>query len=257
MGNDRIGDLSIQFLRDNHIQCDNIVRYQGNSRLAIAFVDDPNNTEYQFYSPTVIPTLSYPETKKGDIVCYGSTHAIREEGRNDLLLFLNQARENNNLIIYDPNIRETNRLKLKTIREKVSENLQLTKILKGSTIDFDRLYNTKNIDKLFSRVNKLGVEALILTAGSDPVSLRTQSLSASFPVAPIEAVNTIGAGDNFTAGLVYGIVKEAVITRQLSILPLDLWERIMGYATSFASEVCRSEQNYISNEFVKQLAYSR
>ncbi|HPR33244.1 MAG TPA: PfkB family carbohydrate kinase, partial [Prolixibacteraceae bacterium] len=192
MGNDRIGDLSIQFLRDNHIQCDNIVRYQGNSRLAIAFVDDPNNTEYQFYSPTVIPTLSYPETKKGDIVCYGSTHAIREEGRNDLLLFLNQARENNNLIIYDPNIRETNRLKLKTIREKVSENLQLTKILKGSTIDFDRLYNTKNIDKLFSRVNKLGVEALILTAGSDPVSLRTQSLSASFPVAPIEAVNTIG-----------------------------------------------------------------
>ncbi|MBN1925973.1 MAG: carbohydrate kinase [Prolixibacteraceae bacterium] len=256
MGNDHVGDLSIKFLKENNVNCDNIVRFEGNSRLALAFIGEENNAEYQFYKGNTPPSLRFPELANNDIITFGSTNAIRDEGRNSLLLFLNQAHDKNVLTIYDPNIREADPFKMADVRKKVEENFLLSKIVKGSTVDFYRLYNTTNPDVIFRKVSQSGVEALIVTAGAEATALRTHNISASFPSKKVEPVSTIGAGDNFTAGIIAGLMKRSVSTSALADINLDTWEQIISLANTLASEVCKSEYNYISKEFAEKISKS-
>jgi len=252
MGNDQIGNLSLQFLELNGVNCDYVTRFEGNSRLALAFLDQNNNASYQFFKAEKTPSLKFPELDESNRVIFGSTNAIRDEGRNSLLIFLNQAHDKNVLTIYDPNIREFGAMELIEVRRKFEENLYLTKVLKGSNQDFKRIYETTDADLIFEKVSVYGVETLIVTVGAEPVELRTKQFSMSIPTLPLKTISTIGAGDNFTAGLMYGFLKENINTPQLTKLKPDDWSKIIHYASIFASEVCQSDSNYISEKFVKE-----
>jgi fructokinase len=257
MGDDKIGDLSLDFLKDNGISCKYVTRFDGNSRLALAFLDEENNAFYQFYKAAKAPALVFPELGFGDIVSFGSTNAIRDEGRNSLLLFLNHAHDNGNLTVYDPNIREFGPLELIEVRRKFEENLYLTKVLKGSSKDFKRIYDSCDADIIFDKVRNFGVEVLIITSGADPIQLRAGNVSMGFDVKPVKTTSTIGAGDNFTAGLVYGFVKHRVGVSKLGSLDAKDWKSIIQFAKRFASEVCQSKSNYITERYARQVpAYS-
>ena len=253
MGDDQIGDLSLQFLKENGINCDFVTRFDGNSRLALAFMDGENNASYEFYKAEKSPSLRFPDLDTTDMVTFGSTNALRDEGRNSLLLFLNQAHDKNVITIYDPNIREFGPLELIDVRRKFEENLYLTKVLKGSSVDFIRLYETTDADEIFEKVSPFGVETLIVTSSSNPIEIRTRKFSLSIPVSEVKTVSTIGAGDNFTAGLVFGFVKHGIKNENLSKITEKEWGGILELAARFAAEVCQSESNYISYDFANRL----
>lgn len=252
MGSDQIGELSLKFLKSNEVNCDFITRYEGSSRLALAFMDNTNNADYQFYKAEKAPDLHFPEITSEDKVVFGSTNALRDEGRNNLLLFLNQAHDKNVLTLYDPNIREFSPLEMIDIRRKFEENLYLTKVLKGSNQDFLRIYETTDVNIIFDKVKGYGVEVLIVTFGSEPVQLRTNTISASFDLVPVNTVSTIGAGDNFTAGLIYGFERLHITTENLRLITELEWNKIISCANLMAGEVCKSELNYVSFDFVEQ-----
>ena len=65
----------------------------------------------------------------------------------------------------------------------------------------------------------------------------------------ITPVSTIGAGDNFSAGLIYGLLHEGITLEDLDNLNESSWDRIIGYGCAFAKEVCLSYDNSISREF--------
>lgn len=253
MGNDQVGNLSLNFLKNNGVGTDYVIRYEGNSRLALAFMDENNNADYEFYRADEYPSLIFPGLSQNDMVTFGSTNAIKDEGRNNLLLFLNQAHDKDVLAIYDPNIREFGPRELVETRKKVEENLHLAKVLKGSNQDFMRLYQTDNADVLFKMVQPFGVRVLIVTSGAHKIELRTSGLALTFPVQAVESVSTIGAGDNFTAGLVYGFYKMNIRTANISQLNESIWLEIIQHAANFAAQVCCSEFNYISNEYAAEV----
>lgn len=249
MGNDHIGDLSLKFLEENGVDCNYITRFEGNSRLALAFLDDRNNADYQFYKAEKSPSLNFPTLDHSDFVIFGSTNAVRDEGRNSLLLFLNEAHDKNILTVYDPNIREFSPLELIEVRRKFEENLHLTKVLKGSNQDFSRLYETEDPDEIFARIKDFGVETLIVTNGAEPIQLRSNKVTTDIGLEAVKTVSTIGAGDNFSAGLVFGFIRNSVGSADLVNLDESDWKDIVRCANKFASEVCKSEMNYISREF--------
>ncbi|MBQ5577093.1 MAG: hypothetical protein IIT37_13670, partial [Bacteroidales bacterium] len=64
---------------------------------------------------------------------------------------------------------------------------------------------------------------------------------------PIKPVSTIGAGDNFNAGIVYGIIKNNIDRNDIrSNIKKEILDDIVEHATSFAQEVCMSQENYIA-----------
>jgi len=252
-GNDTIGNLSATFLTDNGVDCSYISRFDGQSRIALAFLDEANNASYQFYHGNKSPRIAFPQVKGDDIVHFGSLNALNNKGRKNLLRFLGKASKEGAIIIYDPNIRNVSEVDRETIIAKVEENISLSTIIKGSTQDFIRLYGTSDSDTLFRKFSKLGVKALFITDGDQPTLLKTNLIEKSYNVEPVEAVSTIGAGDNFTAGVIYGLWKNNISTSHIDSTNEQVWDDIVAFGHRFACEVCLSEMNYISEGFANTL----
>ena len=76
-------------------------------------------------------------------------------------------------------------------------------------------------------------------------------MHAFFPVAPVTEVrSTIGAGDNFNAGILYALVQEGFTRDRLAQLSADDWARLVPVAMRFSANVCASLQNYVDPDFL-------
>ena len=115
------------------------------------------------------------------------------------------------------------------------------------------MYGLQDVDKIYKDKIKFYCPRFICTAGGDKVSLRTNLVSKEYPIEPLKAVSTIGAGDNFNAGLIYGMLKYDVRYRDLDNLDENTWDKIIRHGKDFAAEVCKSFNNSISKEFAKSL----
>ena len=71
-----------------------------------------------------------------------------------------------------------------------------------------------------------------------------------YPVLPVETVSTIGAGDNFNAGIVYGMIKEGITRQEIEGgLSESQWDHVIQCGMQFSAECCRSINNSVSVEF--------
>lgn len=111
------------------------------------------------------------------------------------------------------------------------------------------MYGIKDVEKIYKDKIKFYCPLFLCTAGAERISLRTNAISKEYPVAPLEAVSTIGAGDNFNAGLIYGMLKYDVRYRDLQHLSEETWDKVIQCGQDFAAEVCKSFNNSISGEF--------
>lgn len=252
-GNDLIGNISEKFLEENHVNCDYIKRFAGQSRIALAFLDQQNNAKYQFYQSNQMPKLSFPEVKENDFVLFGSLNALNNRGRNDLIRFLKKAAKKKAIIVYDPNIRNFAPSEKPDIIAKVEENIRLSTIIKGSTEDFTTLYGNHYEKNLQSIVNTSDEKIILITNGKYPVRVITHFFAEEIETEEIETVSTIGAGDNFNAGVIYGLHKKEIATRNISSLSAQEWRQIVDYGNKFAANVCSSATNYISTNFAASL----
>ncbi|MCX6302264.1 MAG: PfkB family carbohydrate kinase [Bacteroidia bacterium] len=94
---------------------------------------------------------------------------------------------------------------------------------------------------------------LVYTASSESVHVRTVSFSGRFPVKKIKAVSTIGAGDNFNAGMIKAVYRNHITRDQLVKIGEEEWSKIVASGVDFASDVCMSYENYISQEFARKV----
>ena len=92
---------------------------------------------------------------------------------------------------------------------------------------------------------------MICTDGSGTVALRAGELNKDYPVKPIETVSTVGAGDNFNAGIIYGLLKNRIRRADLAELTERDWDSIMQCGLDFSAEACRNIGNSVSPEFAQ------
>ena len=62
------------------------------------------------------------------------------------------------------------------------------------------------------------LQKLIYTANKHGVHLFTENFHKIFNVPNIKPVSTVGAGDNFSAGLIYGLMQENVYVENVNNL---------------------------------------
>jgi len=251
-GYDPIGNLSLEFLEKNGVKCDLIKRFDGRSRIALAFFDRENNADYSFYPASSDVFPEYPSLQKGDILLVGSSFALRDNGRESLLGFLEQAKNKGCITIYDPNARQCMTDKPELL-QKIIRNMSLATIIKGSDQDFRNIFGIPDENSAYSKIRESGDKILIYTRGAGGAELFTPDLHLEVSARKTNVISTIGAGDNFSAGIVFGLFKKLTNNLTLSNLSLADWEEIMNFGTLFASEVCASSQNYLPVEFGEKL----
>jgi fructokinase len=257
-GKDNVGALVDDFLKANGVDTSLVHRFSdGSTALALAFLDDKNDAHYTFYKdfPGNRLDIVFPEIEKEDIVQCGSFYAIWPEIREKFKKFVLRANERGGLVLYDPNFRKSHLSELDTLRPLIIENMKMTSLLRGSDEDFKTIFNVSNADEAWEAVNNY-CKCLVYTANVEGVYVRTPAFSGKFPVRKITPVSTIGAGDNFNAGMLTAIYRSNYKREELKILGEKEWSKIITSAVDFATHVCLSYENYISTEFAGGLKKS-
>ena len=254
-GNDRVGQMIISFLEENGVSAEYInVFPDSKSPLSLAFLNEQNDAEYLFYKDHPHDRLDFvmPDVEKDDIVMFGSYYAINPVIRPQVKGFLDYARQKGAILYYDVNFRPSHKNEVMKLTPNILENLEMADIVRGSHEDFEVMYKKDDADKVYRAEISFYCKKFIYTQGSRPIELRAEGgLSKNYPIpSDIEVVSTIGAGDNFNAGLVFGMMKYG-ITREVIDRGLteEQWDLLIDCGQRFSAECCKSLNNYISKEF--------
>ena len=255
-GNDRVGNTILQFMRDNQMCTDYInVFPDGKSPVSLAFLNDKNDAEYLFYKdyPKQRLDVLFPKIEEDDIVVIGSYYALNPVLRDKVVELLEIAKEKKAIVYYDPNFRSTHKDEAMKLAPTIIENLEYADIVRGSNEDFFYMYGgMQDVDKIYKDKIKFYCPNFICTAGGNAVELHTRSIDQIYPVESIKTVSTIGAGDNFNAGIIYGLLKYDIRHRDLNDLDQKWWDKIIACGIEFSAEACKSFNNSISSAFAQQ-----
>lgn len=259
-GNDRVGRRIVSFLRDNGVDADAVCVYpESKSPVSLAFLNEQNDAEYLFYKDHPHDRLDfvYPDVQPDDVVIYGSYYAVNPVIRPQVKGFLEYARQRGAILYYDVNFRSSHRDERVKLTSNLLENLELADIVRGSSEDFDVLFDKTDADVIYRSQIAFYTKKFIYTQGSQPVELRADGgLKKQYPVMPVpDVVSTIGAGDNFNAGLVYGLIRYGISRSHIEGgLSEQQWDAVMACAQRFSANVCKSLHNYVDLDFGRLMA---
>jgi len=254
LGQDQIGELIGSFMKENNLPTEYIDFYpDGKSPVALAFLDDKLNASYMVFKdyPEQRLDVSFPPVKEDDICIIGSYYAINTVLRDRVMEFLQYAREQNAIIYYDPNFRKPHAHEALRLRPAVLENFEFADIVRGSHEDFFHLFGKTDIQAIYNEHVSFYCDRLIVTYAEKGADLYSRNRKEHFDAPSIQAVSTVGAGDNFNAGLIYGLLKYDIRRKDLPGLAYTDWEKIIRCGLDFAANVCQTFDNYISCSFAE------
>ena len=252
---DDVGKLIDTFLSENGVGTSFVDHYrEGKTALALAILNEKNDASYTFYKnyPDKRLEMGFPDIQKDDIILCGSIYAITSEIRTKFRYFISGAKRNGGLVIYDPNFRQSHASELDRLRPLIIENMQMASLIRGSDEDFRNIFGAGTPDEAWEAAGRY-CNCLVFTASGEGVYVRTGSYRGTFAVKAIKPVSTIGAGDNFNAGMIAAIYRNNIKTDDLAAMGEEKWSKVITSGIDFASVVCMSYDNYISREFANNV----
>lgn len=252
VGNDKIGDIILSHLHDSGVDATSVCSFaNGKSPLALAFLNERNDAEYLFYKdyPNNRLEVDFPVVEAGDIVLYGSYFVLNPVLREKTKAFLEYAKESGAILYYDINFRKNHVSERIKLGEALLENLEFADIVRGSLDDFNYLYDMTDASRIYNEKIRFYCPYFIFTSGDGDVKLFTDNDVASYPVKNVNVVSTVGAGDNFNAGVVYGLNAINASREMLPALDKGDWSRIIACGLDFSAHACTLIENYVDKEW--------
>lgn len=250
-GSDPVGEIIRKFLLENNVGTKWSHLHQNHrSTLALAFLDENRNAAYSFYHDSIkeIKEIAVPDFKSTDILAFGSTYSIKPERRNYLTTILNAAKKAGTRILYDPNIRSGQKTLNPELREYIKQNLLISTLVKGSDEDFLSIFGA-DFNSTLEELNS-HCKNFIVTSGKKDVIFCCNGEYQTLQVPEIKPVSTIGAGDNFSAGLIYGWFVNHNSSETDTRLSSESLLLMGKYGLAFSREVCLTMENSVPKGFI-------
>lgn len=253
-GNDKVGGIIKSFMVDNGVDDSCVCVYNdGRTAISLAYLNERNDAEYTFYKdyPKARLDVEWPKINKDDIIMMGSYFVLNPVLRDKVKEFLDYARKCEALIYYDINFRSSHASEAIKLYGTILENFEYADIVRGSTEDFQNMFGISDAHKAYKQEVSFYCKQMLCTDADGDIKLMTPSIDKAYKVRKIETVSTIGAGDNFNAGVVFGLMKYGVTRENLASLDEDTWDKIVQTGQDLASQVCQSFNNSVSKEFAE------
>lgn len=142
----------------------------------------------------------------------GSIAATLEPGASTVLALMMRARPTAT-VSYDPNCRPTIMGAPHDVRSRIEECIGLADVVKASEEDVAWLYDGAPETDVIHLWGRLGPALVVVTRGGDGalVHLSRTDTTIVLDPAPVQVVDTVGAGDSFMAGLLSGLLDQELL----------------------------------------------
>jgi len=184
------------------------------STLAVVSLDASARASYDFYlNGTADWQWTAEETGRApegtSVLHFGSLASWTPPGDAKILELARRLRGRGDaLITYDPNVRPGLLADHRHGQRVVERAIGLAHLAKASTDDVAWLYPDQALDEVARHWLELGATVVVITSSADGAYAYTaQGWSVRRPALDVAVVDTVGAGDSFTAGLIGSLLR--------------------------------------------------
>ena len=236
LSDDDIGRLLRDHLAHNGVDLSHAVAATEPSALAVVARDADGSASYRFLLDGA-PDWQWTDGELGPLpepVVALHTGSIALATSAAVERFLERSRDSCTISI-DPNLRPST---LEHARNALPHWLQLADIVKASTDDIALLHPGQDAVQVVERWSDLGPAVVVVTAGADGAYAAVAGEVLHVPAEPVQVVDTIGAGDTFSAGLLVGLHRAGLLGGRLSGLTADDLRPALDLALRAAARTC-------------------
>ncbi|MQY07899.1 carbohydrate kinase family protein [Actinomadura macrotermitis] len=212
------------------------------STLAIAALDGGGQAAFSFHAEGTAD-WQWSEAELAavpgpDAACLhtGSLALVREPGGRRIEAMLERARAGATVSI-DPNVRPL-LVGPAGYRERLPRWCALADILRLSSDDLELLMPGATPEQACDAWHRAGVRLVVVTLGGSGALASLDGARVTVPAPAVEVVDTIGAGDSFTAGLLHRLSRAGRLGGRLDGLTLDEVAAACRFAVRVAALTC-------------------
>jgi fructokinase len=193
--------------------------------LAVVTLDDRGRASYAFYGPDTadwqwgpdeLPDVAQSSTGSSAVsaVHTGSLATIFEPGASVLTAWLAELhREGRVLVSFDPNVRPGLVRDVPAYRERVEAIVASSQVVKASDEDVAFLYPGISLPEAAERWLAAGACLVVMTKGERGAETFHRGAGHASCAPPVvEVLDTIGAGDAFSAGLLAKLAEQGLLS---------------------------------------------
>lgn len=229
IGADALGEEALGIMKERNMDIRHVQQNQHPTGTVTINLDADGKADYAFAPEVAWDHLKWSESiaalaEAADVVCFGTLAQRGEESEAFIQQFVDRTRSDC-LRIFDVNLRQQF-----FSQKQIRRSLELANVLKLSDEELDTVADDDTgrspAEKLRSVRERYDLDLVAMTRGDQGAILIGKAGESDFPGIPANLIDTVGAGDAFTAVLALGILQAE---------PLD---RINRSACEVAAYVC-------------------
>ncbi|MFI7019171.1 carbohydrate kinase [Streptomyces sp. NPDC050164] len=212
------------------------------STLAVAELDATGQAAYSFHAQNTADwqwtpgELAKVELSEAACVHTGSLALVREPGAAVVEEFL-AASSPQATISIDPNVRPL-LVNPQVYRDRLAHWCGLADVLRLSEDDLDLLLPGTPPEQACDTWHAAGVRLVVITRGAEGAVASLDGERVQMPAVATPVVDTVGAGDSFTAGLLHHLGAQGLLGGRLTDLRLADVEAACLFAVKVAALTC-------------------
>jgi fructokinase len=205
LSHDRFGSLLEDRLAESGVDGRYLLHGPAPTTLSVVQKTDDGGHEFVFYlsgtSYADLTTADLPELGAEVLAVCAGTLALATDPPAGAIEALLQRESQRRLIVVDPNVRPAVFGDRDEYRRHFERWATFAHVIKLSDADAAWLYPAEPAENVLDGLLARGVRLAVLTQGADGALARSTVAGAEVASPPVEVVDTVGAGDAFTAGL--------------------------------------------------------
>ncbi|WP_425246451.1 carbohydrate kinase family protein [Streptomyces sp. NEAU-NA10] len=242
LSGDVFGRLFRGHLEASGVDLSNAVAAAEPSTLAVAELDARGQAAFSFHAQKTADwqwtaeELARVDLSESACVHTGSLALVREPGAAVVEDFLAAAAPGATISI-DPNVRPL-LVHPDVYRARLAHWCRLADVLRLSEDDLELLLPDTPPEQACDIWHAAGARLVVITRGADGVLASLDGERVEVPAVPVNVVDTVGAGDSFTAGLLHHLGARGLLGGRLTRLRLDEVAEACRFAVQVAALTC-------------------
>lgn len=210
LADDGFGRLLRGHLAASGVELGSALRSGAPTTLAVLTLDGAGRADYSFYvdgcadggwRPEQLP----PTLPDGPAMHVSGSLALAVPAMGDTMEVLLRREAPRRTLMLDPNLRPSLVRDPGELRTRLDRWLGLIDVLKLSAEDADWLAPGEPVQRVAERLRRHGAALVVVTRGADGVHAVGPGGTVDLPGEAVEVVDTVGAGDAFSAGLLVAL----------------------------------------------------